>query len=167
MLSGVVLDLCANLAPMQALDHSKVTDKDFAFLAGSWEADIWGGIFEESWSVPRAGTITHMGRHTSEGKTGFIEFSTIERDKEGRWTLFLLLGSPSKGDKKPSAFVLDKAAKGDMTFVNPANDYPTTIRYQGEGRDTMTATLSGKQKGVDQSDVFNFIRVKTGSSGRG
>lgn len=167
MLSGVALLLCVNLAPMQALDHSKVTEKDFAFLTGAWEAEIWRGVFEETWSVPRAGTITHMGRHTSEGKTGFIEFSTIEKDKEGRWTLFLLLGSPSKGDKKPSAFVLSKAARGDLTFVNPTNDYPTKIRYQGEGKDTMTATLSGRQNGADQSDVFNFNRVKTEESGRG
>ena len=80
---------------------------------------------------------------------------------------FLLLGSPSKGDKKPSAFVLSKAARGDLTFVNPTNDYPTKIRYQGEGKDTMTATLSGRQNGADQSDVFNFNRVKTEESGRG
>lgn len=145
---------------MQAMDHSKVSDEDFAFLTGAWEAEIWGGVFEETWSVPRAGTITHMGRHTSGGNTGFIEFSTIEKDREGRWTLFLLLGSPSKGDKKPSAFVLDRASEGDLTFVNPTNDYPTAIHYQGDGRENLTATLSGRHKGADQTDVFNFKKVK-------
>lgn len=128
-------------------------------MTGSWEAEIWGGVFEETWSVPRGETLTHMGRHTSEGQTGFLEFASIEK-KEGKWGMYVMLGAPSKGDKKPTPFGLEKAAKGDVTFYSATNDYPTRIRYQGEGKDTMTVTLTGKENGMDKSDVFNFKRVK-------
>lgn len=127
-------------------------------MSGSWEAEIWGGTFEETWSVPRGETMTHMGRHTSEGRTGFLEFASIEK-KEGRWAMFVMLGAPSKGAKNPTAFGLEKAAKGDITFYSPTNDYPTRIRYQGDGKNTLTATLTGKENGKDKSDVFNFKRV--------
>lgn len=159
MLSAAAL-LVSLAIPMKDLDHSTIKDSDFAFLHGSWEAEIWGGIFEEVWSKPAGGTITHMGRLLVEGRTSFIEFSSIEKDKEDRWTLYVMLEAPSRGEKKPVPFVLQKAAKGDLTFVNPENDYPSSIRYQGEGKATMTATLTGTQEGKAQKDVFNFKRVR-------
>lgn len=159
MLSAAAAIIAALSLPMNDLDHSTIKESDFAFLTGSWEAQIWGGTFEEVWSKPAGGTITHMGRLLVEGKTSFIEFSSIERDKEGRWTLYVMLGAPSRGDKKPVPFVLEKAAKGDLTFLNPLNAFPSSIRYQGEGKAVMTATLKGTQNGNDQTDVFNFKRV--------
>ncbi len=158
MLSAAAL-LVSLAIPMKDFDHSSIKDSDFAFLQGSWEAVIWGGIFEEVWSKPAGGTITHMGRLLVEGKTAFIEFSSIEKDKEGRWILYVMLGSPSRGDKKPVPFVLQNASQGDLTFVNPQNAYPSSIRYQGEGKAIMTATLTGEQEGKDQKDVFNFKLV--------
>lgn len=159
MITACALALCVNLSNVQETDLDKVTEKDFGFMAGSWEAEIWGGIFEETWSVPRGQTMTHMGRHTSEGATSFLEFASIER-KDGKWTMFVMLGAPSKGDKKPTPFVLEKASKGDLTFYSAVNDYPTRIRYQGQGKETMTASLSGTQNGEAKSDVFNFKRVR-------
>lgn len=159
MITACVFAVCVSVNNMSSIDIEKVTEKDFGFLSGSWEAEIWGGVFEETWSVPRAGTLTHMGRHTSDGTTGFLEFASIEK-KDGRWTLFVMLGKPSSGDKKPTPFVLEKATKGDFTFFSPTNAYPTRIRYQGEGKDTMTATLYGKEDGKDKTDVFNFKKVK-------
>lgn len=159
MLSTTAAFLLFLAIPMKELDHSTIKESDFAFLTGSWEAQIWGGVFEEVWSKPAGGTITHMGRLLVEGKTSFIEFSSIEKDRQGRWTLYVMLGAPSRGDKKPVPFMLQKAAKGDLTFVNPQNAYPSSIRYQGEGKNVMTATLQGTQDGKDQTDIFNFKRA--------
>ncbi len=159
MITACLLAACVNLNFMSLFHVQEVKETDFVFLSGSWEAEIWGGVFEETWSIPKGGTMTHMGRHTRDGKTSFIEFASIEQ-VEGKWALYIMLGAPSKGAKTPAVFALEKALKGDITFYSPTNDYPTRIRYQGDGLSSMTATLTGREDGKDKSDIFRFKRKK-------
>lgn len=135
--------------------------QDFSFLTGTWTAEIWGGIFEETWLAPKGETVVGLGRHTANGKTTFVEFASIERSKDGDWTLFMILGSPKSGQKTPKPFKLSKSVPGKMVeFVDPLNDFPTNIKYEAMGKDKFRCTIYGRADGKKEEEVFNFIRAK-------
>jgi len=53
---------------------------EYAWLAGSWSGDGFGGTSEESWSLPSPdGTMMGMYRHLdAEGKITFYEFLILD-----------------------------------------------------------------------------------------
>jgi len=55
--------------------------EEMAWLAGHWVGEGLGGISEESWSPPRAGSMMGMYRLIKDGEVNFYEFLTIvEKD---------------------------------------------------------------------------------------
>lgn len=51
---------------------------DYAWLAGSWTGDGFGGISHEIWSLPEEGTMMGMYRYIKEGKLVFYEFMLLD-----------------------------------------------------------------------------------------
>ena len=100
-----------------------------AFMAGAWVAPMDGGLFEETWSKPVAGTMAGHGRLVVDSKTAFMEFLSIETAKDGKVTMYIVLGALSAGDKKPVAFHLISTGDGTATFKREKADFPQTIRY--------------------------------------
>src|SRR5687767_7672203 len=116
-------------ATMGAMSYEP-TVSDLAWMAGSWRCEIWGGTFEERWSEPAGGTMIGAGRHIAEGKTKFMEFLSIEADKDGKLVMWILLGSPSKGPKNAVPFALASSKPGEAVFENTENDFPSKITYK-------------------------------------
>ncbi|MCE9558277.1 MAG: DUF6265 family protein [Armatimonadetes bacterium] len=138
---------------------AKFRIEDCAFMTGSWEAEIWGGVFEETWLPPGAGTMVGVGRHISAGRTTFVESMTIEFCS-GTWTMFMILGSPSKGDKSPVPFDLLEFVPGEScTFTNLGNDFPTRIKYDRATDGELKCVIFGRSDSAEQSEVFDFRRV--------
>lgn len=136
--------------------------EDASFLTGTWTANIWDGVFEEVWLPPKAGTMVSIGRHTTSEKTTFMESAALQKSKTGVWTLYMILGSPASGPKTPVAFELKESVKGkSVTFFNPKNDFPTHIEYSSSGKNAMNCVISGRADGKEESETFNFSRVKT------
>jgi len=135
--------------------------EDASFLAGSWTAEIWGGVFEEVWLAPKADSIIGLGRHSAEGKTTFMENATIQKSKDGAWTLYITLGLDGASSKTPIAFKLQEFVAGkSVTFANLKNEYPTHVAYTNVSKDKMKCVISGRADGKEASDTFNFVRVK-------
>lgn len=133
--------------------------EDCAFMTGSWEAEIWGGVFEETWLPARGDSMVGVGRHVSAGRTTFVESMTIELCS-GKWTMFMILGSPSKRDKSPVPFdLLEFVAGESCTFANPANEFPTHIKYDQAADGELKCVIFGRADGAEQSEVFEFRRV--------
>ena len=44
-----------------------------AWLTGSWQGPVNGGLLEETWLPPKADTISALVRFTKDGRTEFIE----------------------------------------------------------------------------------------------
>ncbi len=136
---------------------------DLKWMAGNWSCEIWGGIFEEYWIPPVGGTMQGTGRLVSEGKVQFMEYMSIETGADGKLTMYMLLDAPSKGEKKPSPFVLTSVKNGAYTFTNAKNDFPTRIIYSNK-KDAkgalMYVRLEGKQGGKDAVEEFNFRKMK-------
>ena len=56
---------------------------DFAWLAGHWRGEGFGGQVEEIWSQPLGGTMVGTFRLVKEGKVEFYEIVLLDRDAEG------------------------------------------------------------------------------------
>ncbi len=110
---------------------------DLEWLAGDWVAGADGMVTEEHWMLPRGGIMLMMNRaSTAEGAVVF-EFGRIA-ELDGR---LQFIAQPN--GSRPIAFPLARVAGQDVTFENPAHDFPTRIRYWREGT-ILRAEVSGK-----------------------
>lgn len=67
-------------------DKPAATDpkiEDFAWLAGSWRGEGFGGVCEEVWSHPLAGTMVGTFRLVQGGEVVFYEILVIGPDDKG------------------------------------------------------------------------------------
>lgn len=131
--------------------------EDLRFMSGAWQCDIWGGTFEEYWTPPAGGAMQGSGRHLANGKTGFMEFMSIESSSEGL-TMYIMLGAPSKGEKKPVPFRLTSFDGKTALFENSKNDFPSKIAYVKESNG-MSCWISGIQDGKETKEDFKFKRM--------
>lgn len=136
------------------------TIDELKFMVGSFAADVWGGRFEETWLPAAGGTMQGVGRHIVEGKVVFMEFMSIEPDATGRLTMYMVLGAPSKGDKKPSPFVLKGVVGSKAVFINESNDFPREIHYWPGETGGLECELIGTRNGKPANETFHFARVK-------
>ena len=90
------LGLAFLLSPMLFLGHAEqhptpdakaeTTIDDFAWLAGPWRGEGFGGVCEEVWSHPLAGTMMGSFRLVQEDQVSFYELMVLGEDDKG-WSL--------------------------------------------------------------------------------
>jgi len=139
---------------MSAGTNMKATIEDVAWLVGSRSCEIWDGVFEEHWAPPAKGTMQGIGRHIKADGI-FMEFFAIEPSEDGL-TLWIMLGAPSKGDKKPIPFALTQLSPTEVTFENKERDYPAKLIYTNIGPGRIDCVLTGTKDGATKRDEFNF-----------
>jgi hypothetical protein len=61
----------------QSDPRPKATLQDIAWLSGAWEGTAFGGISEELWSEPLAGTLMGVYRSVENGAVKFYEVNSI------------------------------------------------------------------------------------------
>src|SRR5688572_4499485 len=81
-------------------ERPKASIESLKWMAGDWICNLGKGTFEETWLPPNGGTMQGVSRHVIDGKTVFMEFLSIEADNDGSLTMYIMLGAPSRGDKK-------------------------------------------------------------------
>ena len=127
--------------------------EDLGWLSGSWVAEEAGGNWtEERWAKPRGGGMLGPSLSGKGGEAGWFEFMRIAKGEDGR-----LAFHASPGGAPASAFPLVASGKHQVTFENPAHDYPTRIIYQREGN-VLNATISGP--GGTKSRSWRFRKVR-------
>lgn len=132
---------------------------DLAWMTGRWEAQKWGGVFEETWSTPRGGTMLGHGRLIRENATAFMEAMSIEKPKGGILTMYIRTGKLSDSEAKITPFVLSEIGKERAVFVCNDHGFPDRIEYVRKGV-ALTVTLTGKENNTPQKEVFDFKRAK-------
>lgn len=152
----MILQLLAVAASAQ---EPKATLQSLAFMSGCWEINKPEKkmLISEQWMSPVGDAMIGMSRTMRNGKMGGFEFLRILEDDKG----ISYISKPSQ-NKEETAFKLVKWSANDVTFENPAHDFPQRIIYKFTKPDTLSAriegTMGGKLKGVD----FPFVRVKCG-----
>lgn len=80
----VTLGLCLFLAAGAVAQESpEYTIDDFAWLAGHWQGEAFGGVCEEVWSPASAGTMIGTYKQTNGGEVRFYEIMKIAVDSAG------------------------------------------------------------------------------------
>jgi hypothetical protein len=131
-----ILHLPAGGAPPPA------TIEDVAWIAGAWHGEALGGLAEEIWSAPRAGTMMGMFRLIEGGQLRFYELLAIREEGESlalRLKHFNadLTGWEEKGD--PITFPLVKLGDREAYFDG------VTFRREGERLTVFVLAGAGQQ----------------------
>ena len=107
-----------------------------AWMAGAWIMRAGENRAEEYWTPADGGVMIGAGKSFAGDRLRSFEHMRIAPGEDGRLHFF---ASP---DGAPfSAFAMVEQGDGNITFANPAHDYPQRIRYWREG-DTLNAEIS-------------------------
>jgi len=107
------------------------------WLAGTWVEEKNGRITEERWGEPRGGTMLGTTLTVDGEQTVDFEFARIAADAAGTVRYWASVkGAPAV------PFKLVSASGTEVSFENPAHDFPRRIAYRRSGN-SLVATISG------------------------
>ena len=107
-----------------AIDH-------LAWLTGSWQGPLNGGILEETWLSPKADTISALVRYTKNGKTEFVEIIKIEKTADTLELRLQLFDHPMQPRwEKPHVFKLLRMESQKITFRGVSEGSHRSLSYE-------------------------------------
>lgn len=142
-----LLGALALAMPLAAQATPPDSVSDLGWMTGRWEAADGGRWTEESWTVPRAGTMLGVSRSGREDVLREFEFLRLQAGDDGTPVYYA-----QPGGRPPVAFRLVARDGTSATFENPRHDYPQRITYRRNG-DTLVATISA----IDGSNATSWI----------
>jgi hypothetical protein len=129
-------------APQAGLELDKLS-----WLAGCWTSDAGGRQIDEQWMKPLGGTMMGMSRTVAGGKTVDSETVVIRQTGSG----IAYVAKPA--GQAEASFAMVAANSTEVTFENPAHDFPQRIIYRlnpdGSLHARIEGTRDGKVRGVD------------------
>ena len=140
-------------------EPAKAKVDDLSWLKGSWTCPQFGGTFEEHWMPASGGTMQGCGKLIMKGKTGFMEYMSIEPQGNGV-TMWMLLGEPSKGEKKGIPFRLTSLKGTRAVLENPKNEFPSKMVYELKAPGSLACSIEGIQNGKKTIEKFPFKPIK-------
>ena len=132
----------------------KATTRDIAWLRGAWEGPAFGGISEEIWSGPRAGTMMGVYRSVENGAVKFYEINSIVEVGESLEMRLKHFNADFTGWEEKDivrSFPLIKILDGQLFFEG------MTYVKNGNDRITVYLAVGGKEKPVREV-VFEYRR---------
>ena len=89
---------------------------DLGWMTGTWSGPVGGGVLEENWTTPKAGSIQSLVRMTGPGGTSMVELIVIE-EEEGTLRLRLQQWDPGMKPRTPEPSVMTLEEMGDNTVA--------------------------------------------------
>ena len=126
---------------------------DLKWLAGCWEMKNGERLTEEQWMTPRGGVMIGMSR-TVRGES-LVEFEQVRI--ETRETALYYVASPSR--QAPAEFKATSVSASQVTFENPAHDFPTKVAYRRQGVDSLIASIEGQRGGRTRTIEYPYRRA--------
>lgn len=65
------------------IEIQEISIDELSWITGYWKGEAFGGIAEEIWSPPEAGSMMFIFRHMADGKVTFYEAGAIMETPEG------------------------------------------------------------------------------------
>lgn len=153
---GLVLSGGVEAAGTAAKDQTasptaQVSIDDFAWMAGYWKGEGLGGVCEEIWSEPLAGSMIGIFRLVKDGKGVFSEHMTLGPDADG-FALKVKHFTPefvAWEDKEGAVrFALEEVRPGEAIFKG------LRIRRTDEGN--LEIVLRLNRGGETTDEIFQF-----------
>lgn len=111
------------------------------WLVGDWSRTDADGArtvrTEERWAALSDGTLLGSGRVVVDGLLGFAETLAVTGSGDA------LVYTAWIGGQAPVDFPATSLLPGEVTFTNPAHDFPQAIRYRLTPSGELEATASG------------------------
>lgn len=126
---------------------------DVEWLAGAWRggAPGSGNDIQEHWMTPEGGVMTGMFRLVAGGAARVHEFMLLEEDDRGvAMRLRHFSAQMRPWEEEPLVFRLERAAEGELDFVQESPPAPTRLEYRLVG-DALTVTLIKEREGREPS----------------
>lgn len=120
---------------------------NLAFLSGAWRGEMLGGVGEEFWSPPNAGSMLAAFRLMRSGATVMSEYILVIEDDRGVTMRFKHFNNDYTTWEKeePLTFTLTEAASGRAVFVSPKPDQrPGHIIYTLKGDELRVKVGAGR-----------------------
>lgn len=138
----------------KAISSSKV--EDVAWLTGCWQMhDPTKNLrITEQWMAPDGGAMLGMSRTVRNGKMTGHEFLRLVRDEIS----VIYVSRPSQ-NSSDTTFRIMKWSSNEVTFANPAHDFPQRIVYKLDG-DKLNARIEGTVDGKTRAFDFPFLRTR-------
>ena len=107
-----------------------------AWLTGSWQGPVNGGLLEETWLPPKADTISALVRFTKDGRTEFIEIIKIEKVGNSFELRLQLYDPPMRPrSEKPHVFKLSKIETNKIAFRGISEGSHRKLSYERVAQD--------------------------------
>lgn len=126
---------------------------DLKWLAGCWEMKNGERLTEEQWMLPRGGVMIGMSR-TVRGQS-LVEFEQVRIETRGTGRYYV--ASPSR--QATAEFKATSASADQVTFENPAHDFPTKVAYRRQGADSLIASIEGQRGGRTRTIEYPYRRA--------
>ncbi|RXR17237.1 hypothetical protein EQG63_10620 [Flavobacterium amnicola] len=126
------------------------------WFLGEWENQSKMGDFTENWE--KLSDSTFMGISiVKQGKdTVFHENVVLEQKNDSLFYNVAIKGNT----EEVTSFYLTSFTDKQLVFENPKHDYPTKIIYNLISPDSISASIHGKVKGVEQSETYPMQKKK-------
>jgi hypothetical protein len=126
------------------------------WLLGSWGDTTPQGALSEKWEKVNDSVMHGESYFVVGGKdTVFAETIALTSEK-GK--LAYTVTVPGQNNEKPVRFDLTASTENQLVFENPQHDYPNKIVYNKITNDSLTAEISGMQKGKPASELMAMKR---------
>lgn len=131
----------------EAANSEKSTQNSYAnmakaeWLLGNWENNTPEGNFSENWKKVNDSVFSAESYFATDGDTTFAE-TVILNEVLGEMAYTVTV--PSQNDEKPVHFEMTSIDESQVTFENPAHDFPNKISYRKITNDSIVAEISGK-----------------------
>jgi hypothetical protein len=127
--------------------------KDVQWLVGCWEMSRGTLRTIERWTAPTGNAMVGESRTTVSGT-----------DRESEQLRLFSRGDTLVYESLPSGqtlteFRLTSSGQGELTFANPAHDFPQRIIYRRVGADSLIARIEGDRAGRRAPVSFPFRRI--------
>lgn len=127
---------------------------DLAWLAGCWRGEVYGGLGEECWSRPWAGTMVGTYRHVVNGSLNFYELMAIE-SVGGSLVLRLKHFHPGLAGWEEA----DQSVVYPLVKNAEQGAYFDGISLIRAGDHELDVHLRMKQDGKEREEVFHYHRL--------
>lgn len=135
----------------KALSEDKFDINNYAWLAGHWTGDGFGGTSDEVWSLPAGGAMMGVYRNIQDGKVVFYEFITL--DETGMKLKHFNPDMKAWEEKEDFVhFELIEATADKLIFKG--------LTMERKSDTEMDISLKMKENGEAHTEVFHMKRVQ-------
>ena len=131
--------------------------KSLKWMSGKWTCDVQEGTMTETWTLTNDSTWVGESKFTKGKQLLFTEkISIVFRNDK----LVCLIAVSDQNEGKEIPFIESERTDSKVVFENKTHDFPQKISYSKNGKDKLSAYVSGNVEGEFHKIDFDLKRVK-------